>query len=339
MALLGPRKRALGLAALALGGCAFVQSLLPGGDQPMAFSHRLHVVEQGLDCESCHENAWYEDAAGWPWQDTCLVCHDELDTDKAQERHIELAFPATEEGPLSLVSQSALSDELVFSHLTHVQADVACAECHRGIEQSDRVGADLAVDMAACVRCHQEREQPAECATCHREVDQQWKPPGHLIGWERAHGRASRTCADNMATECSLCHDERTCADCHLVTEPRDHGQAFRTRTHGFHAAMDRTRCATCHEPDSCDLCHQETEPRSHFSLTWGGTRSRHCLGCHLPIKANGCQVCHPSAPSHLLAAPKPDWHTPAMNCRQCHGVTAPLPHVEKGDDCNACHH
>jgi hypothetical protein len=26
------------------------------------------------------------------------------------------------------------------------------------------------------------------------------------------------------------------------------------------------------------------------------------------------------------------------MNCRQCHGMTAPLPHVDKGDDCNACH-
>ena len=48
--------------------------------------------------------------------------------------------------------------------------------------------------------------------------------------------------------------------------------------------------------------------------------------------------VCHKDTRSHALAAPKPAWHTPAMNCRQCHGVSQPLPHVDKGDNCNLCH-
>jgi hypothetical protein len=26
------------------------------------------------------------------------------------------------------------------------------------------------------------------------------------------------------------------------------------------------------------------------------------------------------------------------MNCRQCHGHGAPLPHPDKGDSCTACH-
>ena len=77
--------------------------------------------------------------------------------------------------------------------------------------------------------------------------------------------------------------------------------------------------------------------PDSHGG-NWGGTQSVHCLTCHFPLSGESCAVCHKGTPSHLEAAPKPDWHTPAMNCRQCHGVGQPLPHVDKGDDCNACH-
>lgn len=322
-----------------LGGCAVVSALLGTDDAPLAFSHRVHVMEQGMDCEACHEDAWYEDAAGWPWQDTCLVCHDDLDADRPEERRIEFAFLPDEDGRLAYASHSALAHEVIFSHLAHVQAEVGCAECHVGLEDAERVGPEHAVDMASCIRCHEERAQPAACETCHHEIDQDWLPPNHTLGWERAHGHAFRMCAGDAAQECSTCHDERSCAECHQVTPPRNHNNTFRTRTHGFHAALDRDGCATCHEPDTCTQCHLTTTPRSHTPATFGGTRSRHCLGCHLPLQDNGCSVCHPGTPSHALASPMPDWHHPAMNCRQCHGITAPLPHVDKGDDCNACHH
>lgn len=328
----------MGAVAIFVVGCAMVSALLPGGERPLAFSHELHVGEQGLDCESCHEDAWYDDKAGWPYQDTCLVCHDSIDEDKDPSRSIELAFTPDDDGRLTFKAHSSLSGEVIFSHLAHVEAEVGCAECHQGIEESGRVDTSLAVDMGACMDCHARRAQPAECATCHSQIDQDWQPPSHLLRWEQAHGHASRACRGRAAMECSLCHQERSCAECHLAFPPSSHDHAFRSRTHGFHAAMDRRSCATCHRSDSCDTCHAETSPRSHTSITFGGTRSNHCLGCHLPLQANGCQVCHKGTPSHLGAAPKPDWHNPAMNCRQCHGISAPLPHVDKGDNCNACH-
>ena len=324
----------LGIALLA--GCALVDALRPGVG-PLTFSHRVHVDEMGMDCAACHEDAWMDDAPGWPWQDTCLACHDEIDAEKDEARRVEAAFPIDEDGRLALTARGALSDEVLFSHLAHVDAGLDCAECHVGAEATDR--ALPAVTMASCMACHESREQPNECATCHSEVDRSWRPPSHDLGWERLHGHASRTCAGDPARECSTCHDERTCADCHLVTPPRSHDHAFRTRTHGFHASLDRDSCSTCHEPDTCSQCHLSTTPRSHAPATFGGAVSMHCIGCHLPLEDNGCSVCHQAAPSHALATPKPDWHHPAMNCRQCHGVSAPLPHVEKGDDCNACHH
>ncbi|MDA1264963.1 MAG: hypothetical protein O2816_07790 [Planctomycetota bacterium] len=326
------------LGAALLGGCALVNALRPG-ERELSFSHRVHVLDQGMGCAACHEDAWGEERPGWPWQDTCLACHDGIDAESPEERRIEVAFPIDAEGRLLFEAHGRLSDEVVFSHLAHIDAGVDCASCHVGIDAAERVGPELGVNMAACMSCHEEREQPNECATCHTEIDVNWLPPNHTHDWERLHGHASRLCAGDLPSECSTCHTERSCADCHLVTPPKSHDHTFRTRTHGFLASLDRDSCSTCHESDSCAQCHFSTTPRSHSSPTFGGSVSTHCLGCHLPVEDNGCNVCHAGTPSHALASPKPDWHHPAMNCRQCHGVTAPLPHVEKGDDCNACHH
>lgn len=321
------------LLALALvGACAVLEALR--GPRPLAFSHRLHVEQEQLDCVICHETAFTRDEPGTPAFDTCSLCHEVLDAEKPEERRVETLF---EDGVYLAARHSALPEEVVFSHELHAAGELACAECHKNIERNQRLTHAIGVDMGRCIACHDEWGTPDECSTCHTSVDQRWMPPSHLRNWTRAHGPASRELRGIASQDCSLCHGERTCLDCHLATPPAGHTDVFRRKTHGIHAALDRRTCAACHRSDSCNRCHLETRPRSHVAQ-WGGQRSRHCLGCHFPTRANGCIVCHKGTPSHLLAAPKPAWHNPAMNCRQCHGITAPLPHVDKGDDCNACH-
>jgi hypothetical protein len=102
---------------------------------------------------------------------------------------------------------------------------------------------------------------------------------------------------------------------------------------------VDRENCAACHEPTSCERCHADVKPRNHVGQ-WGGLHSHdtHCLVCHQPLSQEGCVACHATAKSHLLAAPKPSDHYPGMDCRACHGLSQALPHVDNGDDCNACH-
>lgn len=319
--------------AAVLAGCA-VLDRLGGGDEPLAFSHALHVGQEELDCVICHDGAFTDDAPGMPYPDTCRLCHDELDAEAPPERRVETLFEGDE---YRAARHSELGEEVVFSHLRHVDAGVECASCHAGIDTNARLDARVGVGMPACMGCHEGRDQPNECATCHTEVDRDWVPPSHAHQWDLLHGDASKRCLAKTSGDCALCHTERSCVDCHLSQPPASHTDVFRRRTHGFHASLDRESCSACHRPDSCNACHQETRPMSHTG-SWGGTRSRHCFGCHLPLRANGCRVCHEATPSHLLAAPKPEWHTPGMNCRQCHGISAPLPHVDKGDDCNACH-
>jgi hypothetical protein len=230
-----------------------------------------------------------------------------------------------------------LGDEVIFSHAGHADGGLACADCHADVLRSRRSSVEQRVDMDECVACHSSRGLENDCAVCHEVVDQSWAPANHRSQWGILHGSVACSGSPAAADSCFLCHRESTCAECHRIEEPRSHTNFFRRRGHGQLAAMDRDRCAACHEPDTCDSCHREARPMNH-SGAWGGSSNVHCYGCHFPLEAEGCSTCHLGTPSHLSAAPLPADHSPAWDCRQCHGVTTALPHPDNGDACQACH-
>src|SRR5262249_37945065 len=177
-----------------------------------------------------------------------------------------------------------------------------------------------------------------ECATCHMATGRGTKPASHAESWHFTHGPTSRLPDERKSADrCDLCHARHDCESCHAREEPRDHTNTFRTATHGLEASVDRPRCLVCHREDSCVRCHETAPPRSHRA-GWGAPREGHCATCHATL--DGCAACHKGTPSHAQAVPKPAAdHTPAMNCRQCHGHGQPLPHVDNGSDCNGCRH
>src|SRR5512142_3371885 len=72
--------------AVAIAGAVFVSSYitnvrLSGNDagyepvQPIAYSHRLHAGELGLDCKFCHTGAEHSRTAGIPSASVCMDCH------------------------------------------------------------------------------------------------------------------------------------------------------------------------------------------------------------------------------------------------------------------------
>jgi len=191
--------------------------------------------------------------------------------------------------------------------------------------------------MDACVTCHAAEGMQDDCSVCHTELDVDVAPANHQLAWGRLHGDVSRSCSEETANDCTMCHTQATCNACHQVEQPSNHDVYFARRGHGLHARMDRDSCATCHTQDACDRCHQVTEPMTHVG-SFGGAYSSHCVGCHLPLQGESCFTCHKSTPSHATATPLPGNHNPGMNCRQCHGLDQPLPHVDKGDACINCH-
>jgi hypothetical protein len=338
MALLKPTRvgtsRALLLASAAgLAGC-FLADLVGTPLRTLEFSHRLHVEDQGLDCTDCHAGAEDSDEPGMPAPLQCALCHEDLDAEKPPELKIATLFV---DGKLRAEHASALPDEVIFSHLLHVSTGQECAACHGKIEESDGIGPEVAVDMDECMSCHASRAVANECTTCHSQLSQDRPPPSHDLAWREVHGSVVRARSTELLDDCYLCHSESSCATCHEIDPPQDHTNYWRRRGHAFSAAFDRDRCAACHQPDACNRCHEQALPLSHAG-SWGGTLSNHCLSCHFPLRREGCVTCHKGTPSHALAPPKPPDHFAGMDCRQCHGLSAPLPHVDNGSDCNICH-
>jgi hypothetical protein len=321
--------------AMSVGGCALME-LFRSAAPDRRFSHNVHL-EKGLECKSCHTSFDKKPEAGMPVLKQCMLCHEGIDEQAPEEKRL-----ATIYGPGPKWSQvTRLSPEIRFSHKTHHEAKLICSDCHRGIEAGHAVTASDRVSKDACMSCHAQRRLSNDCAFCHLEVRTDTPPPGHRLNWTQAHGgvvRAGHSLPyDNR---CSLCHAESSCATCHQDQAPRDHTNFWRIQAHGVSAGVDRSRCVVCHRTDFCDRCHRESSPRNH-TATWGSPRDNHCMTCHAPLTTQGCAMCHKGTPSHATAAPKPAWHTPGMNCRQCHGpgLAAPLPHPDNGGNCNACHY
>jgi len=318
------------------GGCILIDAFQPE-ERGLTFSHDLHVAEEGLDCISCHENVALEEEPGMPSFDACDICHYDLDEGKAPEETIASLFGGEDYFTSSEIC--ALEEEVIFDHRIHVGLVENCSECHVGIETNRAITETPMIRMDACVRCHEERQAPSDCSTCHTEINEDWVPATHFQNWPERHGRACRRpVSEDTINDCSMCHTESSCVQCHKVVPPTNHNAFFRLRGHAIHARVDRQNCSACHEPASCDRCHEETIPRNHTGL-FGSTRNMHCVTCHLPLQQSGCVTCHKSTPSHDLAPPKPAWHNPGMVCRQCHGQpTLPLEHVDDGTNCNLCH-
>ena len=317
------------------------RSSVPMEDAGPHFSHALHVGEKNLECSLCHNAANISEAPGMPGIRLCKPCHDEFDTEKPVELRVESFFD--EEGKYKAQHVARQSDEIIFSHGRHVgEYDMSCEDCHGSTGTSEVIPMESRVTMDACIACHRENGRRGDCQDCHREIKRDWAPPSHAKDWMRGHGPRCLLCEGMVdrggwENRCEICHEKTTCQACHKEQMPRDHSNFWRIQGHAVMTSIDRTRCWTCHRSDFCERCHQSTSPRSH-TATWGLPRNRHCNNCHSPGQGSTCATCHKSAPSHSLAAPMPPDHSPAMNCRQCHGNGQPLPHPDPGITCTSCH-
>ena len=134
-------------------------------DQPIAFSHRHHVTDIGIDCQLCHVYARRSPVAGIPSVEICAGCHRQVLPDSPEIQRV-LEFWENEE-PIPWVRIHDLPDHARFSHKRHVLGGVSCANCHGDVGQMDVVVRVESLSMGWCVTCHKEREAPLDCLACH----------------------------------------------------------------------------------------------------------------------------------------------------------------------------
>ena len=133
--------------------------------QPIAFSHRAHVTEVGMDCQLCHAYARRGPVAGIPSVARCAGCHRVVLPRRTEVEKI-LRYEEDEE-PIPWVRVHDLPQFVRFTHKRHVRAGVTCQECHGDVGRMEIVEQVAPLTMGWCVTCHQERQAPLDCLTCH----------------------------------------------------------------------------------------------------------------------------------------------------------------------------
>jgi len=152
----------------------------PGPLQLIEFSHKHHAGQFEIECQYCHSNTDVSPSAGVPSVELCMGCHaqfspayDELAGIQTLKEHWE------EQRPIEWAQIHRVPEHVQFRHNRHVQAGVACQDCHGPVEEMDKLYMTedtkwwpwglptQKLEMGWCIQCHRQEGASQDCNTCH----------------------------------------------------------------------------------------------------------------------------------------------------------------------------
>ena len=105
-------------------------------NQPIPFSHKIHVDQLGLDCRYCHSFADVSGHSNVPSGNTCWNCHQHVqkDSPKLEPLHVSMnpAHPRYDGKPIEWVRVHKSPDYVYFNHSAHVNRGISCQSCQDG---------------------------------------------------------------------------------------------------------------------------------------------------------------------------------------------------------------
>ncbi|MFB3817134.1 MAG: cytochrome c3 family protein [Candidatus Methylomirabilales bacterium] len=198
---------ALLVAAISVGVYAFVKSPYVSEVgvpriQPVPFSHKHHVGDDGVDCRYCHTSVEQSAFAGLPSTKICMNCHSQIWADSPM---LEPVRQSWERGrPLEWVRVHNLADFVYFDHSIHVKKGVGCATCHGRVDEMPLVWRVNTLYMEWCLECHRNPERylrPRE-----HVFDMAWQPPADQVALGRRLVQEYKVRDARLLTSCSTCH-------------------------------------------------------------------------------------------------------------------------------------
>lgn len=200
------------LAAVAAGG-AFLgytqfarSSYLTGRyvekQQPVQFSHKHHVGDDGIDCRYCHQTVETTASAGMPSTQTCMNCHSQIWTDSPYLEPVKASF--RENKPIEWERVHDLPEFAYFDHSIHIAKGVGCSTCHGQIDNMPAVFQENTLQMEWCLACHRNPEQFIRPRSEIFNMD--WQV-NDLDDAARAKLKVDyKIRSKEMMTSCSTCH-------------------------------------------------------------------------------------------------------------------------------------
>jgi hypothetical protein len=126
-------------------------------EQPVHYSHALHVGQLGMDCKYCHTTVEKAAFAAVPPTQTCMNCHANVAT---QEPTLRNVYSSWESGnAIEWIKVHDLADYSYFNHAAHINKGVGCYSCHGRMDQMEVVYQAEPLNMGWCLQCHREPEK------------------------------------------------------------------------------------------------------------------------------------------------------------------------------------
>lgn len=121
-------------------------------EQPVPYSHKLHVGELGLDCRYCHTGVEIGASATIPPTQTCMNCHVKILPESTKLAPVRDSYASGL--PVEWLRIHDLPDYVYFNHSAHVRRGVGCVSCHGRVDAMEEVYQDQPLSMGWCLDCH-----------------------------------------------------------------------------------------------------------------------------------------------------------------------------------------
>lgn len=173
--------------------------------QPIQFSHKHHVGDDGIDCRYCHTSAETAASAGIPSTAVCMNCHKQIWSDSPYLEPVRASFKDSK--PLEWTRVHDLPDYVYFNHSIHVNKGVGCSTCHGRVDQMPVVYQAQTLQMEWCLECHRNPERFVRDK--HKIFDMEWRAENSTkeeIADGRSWMKEYKVQPKSVLTSCSTCH-------------------------------------------------------------------------------------------------------------------------------------
>ncbi len=180
----------------------FISEVEVARQQPVPFSHKHHVGDDGIDCRYCHTAVESSAFAGLPATQICMNCHSQIWLGSPLLEPVRQSMATSM--PILWTRVYDLPDFVYFDHSIHLAKGVGCSTCHGRVDEMPLTRATNPMIMAFCLDCHR---NPQRYLRPQGEIfSMDWQPGKDQDALGRRLAEQYRIKDSRALTSCSTCH-------------------------------------------------------------------------------------------------------------------------------------
>jgi Cytochrome c7 and related cytochrome c len=190
---------ALVAALAAINESPYITEVGVARSQPVPFSHKHHVGDEGIDCRYCHTSVEESSFAGIPPTKTCMNCHSQIWADSPTLAPVRDSFRTGKSIQWTRVHN--LPGFVYFDHSIHIHKGVGCSTCHGRVDEMPLMWRENTLYMDWCLECHRAPERFVRPREYVFRMD--YQPPADQLALGEKLVKEYKI---EKLTSCSVCH-------------------------------------------------------------------------------------------------------------------------------------